>query len=317
MSIDFELGPNERQIVASVQDVLTDRVRAGADGDAVTQAAALGWLGLAIPEELGGAGFSLLEEVLLHRELGRHLMSPALLAGALAVHAALALDQPDLARRLMSGEARACLAQPLRGDHILYDAAASDWLLVWGAQEITCLPMHQATSIQPGRGIDRSVTLHRAVLAPPNQSAPTGAELRRRGELLVAAQLLGIAEAALDLAVDYAKLREQFGQPIGAFQAIKHRCADMAVRVRTLRPLVLMAALAERGGHADAAELIASARLLASRHALDNAAAGIQIHGAMGFTAECDAHRFLLRAHLLDTLGSTPAEREAALAVLP
>src|SRR5262249_29947122 len=128
---------------------------------------------------------------------------------------------------------------------------------------------------------------------------------------------LGAAEAALALAVDYAKLRQQFGQPIGAFQAIKHRCADMKLRTKLLGALVLMAALSEREGRSDAAAQIAAARLLAARYALDNAAAGIQIHGAMGFTAECDAHLFLLRAHLIENVGSTAREREVEMAAMP
>ncbi len=112
-----------------------------------------------------------------------------------------------------------------------------------------------------------------------------------------------MAEAARDLAVDYAKTREQFGRPIGSFQAIKHRCADMAITARALRAQLGMATLALHGGWPDAGLQVDTCRLLAARTALANAAACIQIHGGMGFTAECDAHLYLLRAHLYEHLG--------------
>jgi alkylation response protein AidB-like acyl-CoA dehydrogenase len=91
----------------------------------------------------------------------------------------------------------------------------------------------------------------------------------------------------------------------------------MKVRARVLSSLVTMAALSEREGRDDAALQVSAARLLAARYAIENAAAGIQIHGAMGFAAECDAHLFLLRAHLYENIGSTATERELEMASLP
>jgi alkylation response protein AidB-like acyl-CoA dehydrogenase len=127
--------------------------------------------------------------------------------------------------------------------------------------------------------------------------------LHRQAQLLVAAQLLGMAEASRDMAVDYAQVRMQFGQPIGAFQAVKHRCANMAIGAEALRAQLVLAAIAERDGWPDAAFQVDACRLLAARCALANAGANIQMHGGIGFTAECDAHLFLLRAHLLEHLG--------------
>jgi hypothetical protein len=204
--------------------------------------------------------------------------------------------------------------------HALLDSAGADCCLHWDARQIACVPIAGLASPQPARCVDRTISLVRVARIEAGCISLAGGPaqtLRRRAELLLAAQLLGLAEGALDVAADYAKLRHQFGQPIGSFQAIKHRCADMKVRVQVLGALVLMAALSEHEGRSDAAAQIAAARLLASRYALENAAAGIQIHGAMGFTAECDAHLFLLRAHLLENLGSAAAEREVEMASLP
>ena len=122
-------------------------------------------------------------------------------------------------------------------------------------------------------------------------------------DLLVSAQLLGVAQAALALAVSYAKLREQFGRPIGSFQAIKHHCADMAVRVELLSAQLDMAAIAARDGRDDATFQIAALRRLAPKAALANARRAIQIHGGIGFSAEADPHQLLKHAHMLRQLG--------------
>jgi alkylation response protein AidB-like acyl-CoA dehydrogenase len=329
MTIDLDLTAEQRQIVAAIQDVLIDKfplarfrnVRGGNhDHATLPELARLGWLSLTISENQGGAGLTLVEDVLLFRELGRHLVTPCVLAGSIAVQAALAAGDKELAAGLMQGRLRACLAQKLDDTtHAIFDTFGADYVVTWDGRHVACRPAETIASGVPGRCIDHTVSLARAALPQGgihlrDESAQA---LRGRADLLVAAQLLGIIEAALALAVDYAKLRRQFGQPIGAFQAIKHRCADIKVKARVLSALVLMAALSSASGREEATVQIASARLLAARYARDAAAAGIQIHGGMGFTAECDAHLFLLRTHLLENLGATAAEREIELGFLP
>jgi alkylation response protein AidB-like acyl-CoA dehydrogenase len=98
-------------------------------------------------------------------------------------------------------------------------------------------------------------------------------------------------------------MRQQFGRPIGAFQAIKHHCANMAITAEALSSLLEVAAIAARDGRDDAAFHIAALRLLAPKAALANARTCIQIHGGMGFSAEADAHHFLKQAHMLSRLG--------------
>ncbi|MGJ3627928.1 acyl-CoA dehydrogenase family protein [Sphingomonas sp. MMS24-JH45] len=125
--------------------------------------------------------------------------------------------------------------------------------------------------------------------------------------LLLSAYLTGVAQASTAMAVAYAGTREQFGQPIGAFQAVKHICADMATRAAAAEAQTFFAAATFGRGADDGAE-VAAARLLAADAALANAKANIQVHGGMGFTAECDAHLLLKRAHLVARLGSDPAK---------
>ena len=152
--------------------------------------------------------------------------------------------------------------------------------------------------------------------------------LWRDGALLTAALQVGHAAAALDLAVAYAKERQQFGTPIGSFQAIKHMCADMLVRAEVARAAVHAAAcLADAPDVVDAEAAVAGytpdqmvgrslrgAKLLADEAALGNARAAIQIHGGMGFTWEVPLHLHLKRARLHSTTFGTPAAHATGLA---
>jgi alkylation response protein AidB-like acyl-CoA dehydrogenase len=336
MTVDFNQSSNERQIVDAVREVLAgmfplSRFRTPGRDDGDTEALAgltsLGWLGLGVDEAHGGAGLTLVEDALVFREFGRHLVSPNVLASSLGAHLALALGQDDLASQIIEGRTMLCLGTRRSGPrsrpgftHFLHDAKSAAHCIIWDATQIAIIPRDAWGVVDPARGIDGTLSLGRVTLqAPPVLALVAGdaCQLRRRADLLVAAYLLGVAEEALAKAVEYAGIRQQFGQPIGAFQAIKHRCADMSVRVRVLEAQVLMAALSEHERRPDAPLQVASARLLASRYALENASAGIQIHGAMGFTAECEAHLFLLRAQVFENLGSVAAERDVAMASLP
>ena len=105
----------------------------------------------------------------------------------------------------------------------------------------------------------------------------------------------------------YAGMRQQFGKPIGAFQAIKHHAADMAIGAEMVSAQLDMAAIALADGRPDALFQIAALRRLAPVAALANARACIQIHGGIGFSAEADAHHFIKHAHLLSRLGAAPS----------
>ena len=124
--------------------------------------------------------------------------------------------------------------------------------------------------------------------------------MRLAGAALVSAQLLGIAEASHELAVEYAKGREQFGRAIGSFQAVKHILADMFVRLEVARAAVYAAgATLDDPGVGDVARAVASAKLVAGEAALRNARACIQVHGGMGYTWEVPAHYYLKRSWVL------------------
>ena len=136
--------------------------------------------------------------------------------------------------------------------------------------------------------------------------------------LMSAAQLLGGAERMLKLACDYAIAREQFGQPIGAFQAVKHQLATASVKIEFGRPVLLRAAYAAQQAHARAPMHISHAKIAATDAAMLTAETAIQVHGAMGYTYEVDLHYWMKRAWALAGAWGDRAfhERRVAQAVL-
>jgi alkylation response protein AidB-like acyl-CoA dehydrogenase len=317
MIVDLLPSDEQQLIEDSVRSLLAERLpverlrEAALHGGAGERAAwgdlaALGLFGIAVPEAQGGLGLGVAEEVLVARALGRHLVSLAVLAQIAAPHLA---GDDDLRGGLMSGDVRATFANVVEpGIAHVFDAEGTDRIVLLGDRASLWSGDGDATAIDC---IDETVLLGRISIASAEADRSTADD---RISLLLSAYLTGIAQATLDMAVAYAMTREQFGQPIGAFQAIKHGCADMAVRAAAAEAQVLHAAVAFGAGLDDRAE-IASARLLATEAALANANANIQIHGAMGFTAECDAHLYLKRARVVATLGSNrQAEMERVLA---
>ncbi|MBA3654904.1 MAG: acyl-CoA dehydrogenase [Actinobacteria bacterium] len=119
-----------------------------------------------------------------------------------------------------------------------------------------------------------------------------------RATVAFSAELLGVAARAMEMAVDYAKVREQFGKPIGSFQAIKHRCADMLVDVEGMRSVVYWAAWCVGADHADAAIAASSAKVWCADASKRVLASALQVHGGVGFTWEHDLHLYLKRAQL-------------------
>jgi alkylation response protein AidB-like acyl-CoA dehydrogenase len=144
---------------------------------------------------------------------------------------------------------------------------------------------------------------------PPSREAAT------RATLLVAAVCAGLARGAQDMAVEYARAREQFGRPIGANQAIKHLCADAATRSEAAWASVNYASISLTEGRTDAEFRVAVAARVAQHGALENGRTNIQVHGGRGYTLDCPAHGFLLRARVLEQLaGGARRARRALLA---
>lgn len=247
----------------------------------------IGIFAITASEETGGSGLGAVEEALIAMALGRQLTAPSVLATIGAAHAAGAAG--------LRGDRIA--AGFRRGDRtVVVEDEAAGFVLV---REPGGAAIHARGSAR--RPIDGRLWLARlseyATMGEPVARFDEPALLRLR--LIDAAALAGIAGAALEMGVAYAGMREQFGRPIGTFQAVKHHCANMAISASCARDQVSFAAVAVDDGRSDAALQVECALWVAGSAALENAGKNIQIHGGIGFSDEADPHLFLKRARLL------------------
>jgi alkylation response protein AidB-like acyl-CoA dehydrogenase len=308
---------------------------ASAYDDLWRAAAALGFFALGLPEARGGAGYSLTEEMVLFEELGRTLAPGPWLGTVLAAHALA--DAGDRARaplaRLLAGELRAaaCIdawGGPLavRGDRVsgtrstVLGAGLAGAFVVVDDAGVLFVTADEGVAVAPVASLDATnpvgtVTFRDApcIVLTGDRAAVTA--LRRAATVLACADAVGGIARTLEMSVEYAKVRHQFGKPIGSFQAVKHRCADMAVRAEVARSATIYATVSARGAVADADFQVAVAKVLCANAYLQNAADNVQNHGGMGFTWECDAHLYVKRARAFDaTLGSRHAQLDALVA---
>ncbi|MGD0592771.1 MAG: acyl-CoA dehydrogenase [Acidimicrobiales bacterium] len=279
------------------------------------QMAGLGWFAIGVPTARGGSAGSTADQALLFRELGRALASGPLLGTSLGIAVALAGGRDDLAGSLMAGETTAGLAEPwhdasaavagqacLRGRFRVLEADGADYVTCLAPDGVALAPAAPVRAVARALPApDPSVAVALADLegVATEVALPAGeraARVASRGRLLAAALLVGVLEAVRDMSVTYALSREQFGKPIGAFQAVKHRCADMAVRAEAAGSLLWLAALSLDAQAPEAHRLAASAKALASEYAVVSAHDNVQNHGGMGFTEECAAHLYVKRA---------------------
>ncbi|MFF7487521.1 acyl-CoA dehydrogenase family protein [Streptomyces luteogriseus] len=235
----------------------------------------LGLFALRVPEADGGVGLGLPEAVLLFEEAGRALLPGPLIATHLAAGAV-----PGAA----TGETVVAAV----------DGGFVEWL---GEADVV---RGDTTGAVPLRSLDPLTPLHRV---PAGRAAPAPVAV-----LLTAAEQLGTAGRVCELAAQHARTREQFGRPVGAFQAVAHLCAGILVRVETARAAVYAAAVT-----ADPAD-IATARILADEAAVRGARDCLQVHGGMGFTWESEVHLHLKRAWVRTQRAGGVTESEEVLA---
>ncbi|MFZ4517328.1 MAG: acyl-CoA dehydrogenase family protein [Microthrixaceae bacterium] len=278
------------------------------DRDLWRRCAELGWFGLGLEESLGGVGYGLVEEALLFAELGSHATPGPFLATVLGARLAAEAGAGEVAASIVGGESVVALAEA-EGDRLrVTDHGDADLLLVVG-DDGAALVATAGLELRPEPSLDVHVPLATVDAAAARAAAPVAritdaGALLLRGTVLVAAELAGIATATAEQSNQYAKDREQFGVPVGSFQAVKHRCADMAVRAEAATSMVRYAALAVRDGLADAPFHAHAARAVAGDAAVENAQVNVQNHGGIGFTWEHTAHRYVTRAQVLvRTLG--------------
>jgi alkylation response protein AidB-like acyl-CoA dehydrogenase len=290
-----------------------------------TLAGEMGLAGMAVPERFGGGGASLRESAVVLEELGRSIAPvPFLSSAVVATSALLACEESDLLAKLVAGEVVAALAVPFstapfdavlpvaaEGDRLtgrvtsVADGTAADVLLVpagdglyavWTTAEgVTRTPVVSLDITRPL--VD--VTLDGAVGAPiamgsTARSAVTAA--LTAGAALLASEQLGVAEWCLETTVEYGRTRNQFGRPVGSFQALKHRLADVWVEVTQARAVARHAAACATTGDPDLPLAASLAQAYCAPVAVKAAEECVQLHGGIGFTWEHPAHLYLKRA---------------------
>ncbi|PND59435.1 acyl-CoA dehydrogenase [Mycobacterium sp. ENV421] len=306
--------------------------------------------GLAVPAEYGGVGATLVESAIVFEEFGRALSPLPLASHVFAVHAVLRLGDDEQRHRLLpgllSGARRAAFAAtgPGAGDA----AAATVWatqddgrtvldggcgpvvqghgadLLIVAAHTGDDAGLYVVDTATPGVDItqlpsfDASRPVARVTLrqAAAERLGAAPDELDRvldTARVLLAAEMLGGAEACLARSIEYACSRTQFDRPIGTFQAVKHMCAEMAIEIDATRVAVMFAAMSAD----DPAELAVAAPLVKAQ-AADTftlcANTATQVHGGIAFTWEHDLHRYLRRAKTCDALFGSSSRHRALLA---
>lgn len=290
--MNFDLSEDQVALRDGIRAVVAGkfpmtRVRAGFDTSTWQDVAAAGVIGLRVE------GFAWTDAAVVLEELGRALVPGPIVWGVLAASSVPA----GAVGGVECPKAGECFVEHLRalrtllvlddaGVHRIDPEVLDASEVAWPLDPLT--PISRVDALVRGERI-----------AGPDVAA----RWRIEGATLTAAYLVGMAAACTDLAVEHAKERRQFDRPIGSFQAVKHLCADMAVRTEVARAAVHAAAChlddPELG---DRARAVSGAKLLAGEGALANAKAAMQVHGGMGFTWEVDVHLYLKRAWVLDTV---------------
>lgn len=300
-----------------------------------------GYTGIIFPEELGGVGLGVVELILLMEEAGRALLpgpffSTVVMAGSLLDGIASKDQKRKYLTPICRGEARATVAffEPagswdladvhlnavqgkLTGEKLFVpDAAIADWILVVARNGIFLVDAKSpGVHVEPMHGMDLTRKLYSVRLdnVAGEKLGETAALSRPRAiaTVALAAEMVGGMQRTLDITVEYAKTRKQFGKPIGIFQAVQHQCADMYLETESARSAVYYAAWALQHDASDDAAAVSIAKLYASDASRTVGNRGIQVHGGMGFTWENDLHLYYRRAKASETMfGDATFHRE-------
>jgi alkylation response protein AidB-like acyl-CoA dehydrogenase len=307
--VDFELSDDQQALATAASELLAGRspipvVRAAMDRGGVTDdklwsaMAEQGWCGLTVPEEAGGVGLGWVEGAVVLEQVGAHV-APAPVLGQLV--ALEHLRDTDGADGLIAGERIAAAGH--RVGELVAHAPEADVVVVTDGDRLVALDLtaHRPAA-EPAMDLTRTLGWVDAetLAAAPRTELGGAAEVTRHldvGALAYSAELLGLSQRALDLTVAYAGERVQFGRPIGSFQAVKHRCADMLVDVEGMRSAVYWAAWCVAAGDPDASVAASTAKCWCSDAASRVMSSALQVHGGIGFTWEHDIHLYLKRAH--------------------
>ncbi len=323
--MDFDFTDEQREIKSTAHEFLASRfkpehVRELAEGDSPYSDddwkafCELGWPGIALVEEYGGEGLGAVELIILQEELGYFCAPSPFIANAYAgaiIQAAGSDEQKaEWLPGIASGEARGSAEMACDPDPIL-GASGGASILVMASGDGAKLVKPEDAELEQIDMIDTTRAYFRVKAEGGDDLPGDIAHAVSVGQIAMSAELVGVAQRALDMSVEYAKERQQFGRAIGSYQAVSHRLADMLWEVEEARSLTYSAAWA-----ADAdPDLLPIAASMAKARASDAATSvthnAIQTLGGIGFTWEHDVHFFLKRARAsAQMMGSARAHRD-------
>jgi alkylation response protein AidB-like acyl-CoA dehydrogenase len=298
-----------------------------------TTLAELGVVGLTVPDGLGGLGLGLVDLVPLIEEAGwAALPEPLVATTALAAPLFVGLGTREAEtwlESIASGATTAAVATPSSPGGPVAGAVGADLFVLTSGQGGAERALHVVASsdvtVTPVPSLDPTRRLGTLEWSPTSTSVvATGPEaetliaaIEDRAAIATAAELLGLSARMITVAADYAKERQQFGKPIGSFQAVKHLLAGAQVKLEFARPMVYGAAWSLEESEPTASRSASAAKAYASDAATEAARASLQVHGAIGYTWECDLQLFLKRAWALaEAWGSADDHRARVLASL-
>ena len=267
-----------------------------------------GVLGVTASEALGGMGMSELDTVLVYEEAGfAALPDPLVETVAVGVPLLAELGNAGFSpwiEKAVAGSARFAVAEDTAS--FVPHASSADLFLFLSKNQVHAVPADMVKLV-PQVSVDRARRVANVAWTPTPETLVAEGEsavlaierARARAVLGTSAVLVGLARRMLDLAVEYAKVRHQFGRPIGSFQAVKHKLADSLIKVEFAKPMVYRAAYSLATNDPDRAVHVSMAKSYASDAATFVAKQALQVHGAIGYTIECDLHMFMKRAWAL------------------
>jgi alkylation response protein AidB-like acyl-CoA dehydrogenase len=332
--MDFDLSEDQLALRDGARALLDDlaampRVRRVAetperwDRNLWTAMVDQGWLGIAVPEAEGGVGLGPVELAVLLEEIGRHVAPAPFLPTVLALEMFRRVGDGRAVERSLAGDVRACIAWSRNPESVRADHAGGEWTLTGRPDPVPFASMADLALVVASDadgpalfGVDLDVLGRPAAEPAMDLTRPIawldlagtpawrlgGSDLVDAlldlGATATSLEMLGGASRALELAVEYAKERVQFGRPIGSFQAVKHRCADMLVDVEGMRSTSYWAAWCLAADDPDQSIAASTAKTWGSDASKRVMAGALQVHGGIGFTWEHDLHLFLKRAQL-------------------
>jgi alkylation response protein AidB-like acyl-CoA dehydrogenase len=330
--MNFDLSEDQYEIKRTARDLLASRatwddVRRAAEGAGEDTAlwgelCELGWPGIAVAEEHGGSGLGVVELAVIAEELGFACAPVPFLGTALAAtvveHAGSAAQQEQWLGGLAAGTQTGAVAVIAQGREAVVPGATPEALVVVAEPGGGATLHAPGTAVAPADAIDPT-RAHGRVAAGAPGGEPLEGELATaldRAAVVVAAELVGVCQRALDMTVAYVKDRKQFGVPVGSFQAVQHAAALMLRDTEGARAAVYHAAWAADAQPETLPGAAAMAKAAASDAGRSVTAAAIQLHGGIGFTWEADVHWLFKRAQLDSVLLGGAASHRARIVEL-